>query len=46
MMVLPHRISIYAGDVVLFIRPEENDTALTMDILHLFGIASSLKTNL
>jgi hypothetical protein len=44
--VLPHRISIYADDVVLFIRPEENDIALTMDALHLFGIASSLKTNL
>jgi hypothetical protein len=43
---LPHRISIYADDVVLFIRLEENGIALTMDILHLFGTASVLKTNL
>jgi hypothetical protein len=43
---LPHQISIYVDDVVMFIRPEENDIALTMDILHLFGIASGLKTNL
>jgi hypothetical protein len=43
---LPHRISIYADDVILFIRPEENGIALTMDILHLFGTASGLKTNL
>jgi hypothetical protein len=40
---LPHRISIYADDVVLFIRLEENDIALIMDILHLFGTASGLK---
>jgi hypothetical protein len=32
--------------VVLFIQPEETDIALTMDILHLFGVASGLKTNL
>jgi hypothetical protein len=33
-------------DVVLFIQSEESDIALTMDILHLFGISSGLKTNL
>jgi hypothetical protein len=44
--VLPHQISLYADVVVLFIQPEESDIALTMDILHLFGIASGLKTNL
>jgi hypothetical protein len=44
--VLPHRISLYADDVVIFIRPEEADIAITMDILHLFGDASGLKTNL
>jgi hypothetical protein len=44
--VFPHQISIYADDVVLFIQLEESDIALTMDILHLFGIASGLKTNL
>jgi hypothetical protein len=43
---LPHRISLYADDVVLFIRPEEPDIATTMDILQLFGVASGLKTNL
>jgi hypothetical protein len=32
--------------VVIFIRPEEADIAITMDILHLFGDASGLKTNL
>lgn len=41
-----HRISLYADDVVLFLRPETNDIAITMDILRLFGEASGLKTNL
>jgi hypothetical protein len=44
--VLPHQISLYVDVVVLFIQPEESDIAFTMDILHLFGIASGLKTNL
>jgi hypothetical protein len=44
--VLPQRISLYADDVVMFIRHKESDIALTMDILHLFGIASDFKTNL
>jgi hypothetical protein len=43
---LPHRISLYTDDVVLFIRREEPDIATTMDILQLFGVASGLKTNL
>jgi hypothetical protein len=43
---LPHQILIYVDDVVLFIQPEENGIALTMDIMHLFGTASGLKTNL
>jgi hypothetical protein len=30
---LQHRISLYANDVVLFIRPEAADIAITMDIL-------------
>jgi hypothetical protein len=44
--VLQDRISLYADDVVLFLRPEPTDIAITMDILHLFGVASGLKTNL
>jgi hypothetical protein len=43
---LQHRISLYADDVVLFLRPEDADIAITMDILQLFGVASGLKTNL
>jgi diaminopimelate epimerase len=36
----------YADDVVLFLRPEDDDIVVTMDILNLFGEASGLKTNL
>jgi hypothetical protein len=43
---LQHRISIYADDVVLFLRPEGGDINLTMSILDLFGEATGLRTNL
>ena len=43
---LQHRISIYADDVAVFLRPESGDITTTMDILNLFGEASGLKTNL
>ena len=43
---LQHRISIYADDVVLFLRPEAGDINLTMGILDLFGESIGLKTNL
>ena len=43
---MQHRISIYADDVVLFLRPEAGDINLTMGILDLFGEATGLKTNL
>jgi hypothetical protein len=43
---LQHRISLYADDVALFIRPQADDIDITMDILHLFGEASGLNTNL
>jgi mannosylglycoprotein endo-beta-mannosidase len=43
---IQHRISIYADDVALFLRPEAGDISTTMDILNLFGEASGLKTNL
>jgi hypothetical protein len=44
--VLQHRISLYADDVVLFLRPEAGDINLVLGILNLFGDASGLKTNL
>jgi hypothetical protein len=43
---LQHRISIYADDMVLFLRPEAEDISLTMGILNLFGEVTGLKTNL
>ena len=42
---LQHRISLYADDVVLFLRLEINDIEIIMDILDLFGDAFGLKTN-
>ena len=43
---LHHRISIYADDVVMFLRPEASDIAVTLGILNLFGEATGLKKNL
>jgi len=43
---LQHRISLYADDVVLFLRPSASDIEITLDILQLFGNASGLTTNL
>ena len=40
---LQHRISLYADDVVLFLRPSASDIEIT---LQLFGNASGLTTNL
>jgi len=42
---LQHRISLYADDVVIFLQPSANDIRAILDILHLFGEASGLKTN-
>ena len=42
---LRHRISLYADDVVLFLRPSA-DIEITLDILQLFGTASGHTTNL
>ncbi|WVZ58922.1 hypothetical protein U9M48_009140 [Paspalum notatum var. saurae] len=42
---LHHRISIYADDVVVFLRPAVGDIRITLDILSLFGDASGLQTN-
>jgi hypothetical protein len=40
-----HRISLYVDDVALFLRPAAGDINLTLRILHLFGDASGLVTN-
>lgn len=40
------RMSLYADDVALFIRPEEDDLQLTKNLLYVFGVASGLQTNL
>jgi hypothetical protein len=37
---LNHRISIYADDVVVFLKPGPMDITLVLDILRLFGKAS------
>jgi len=42
---LQHRISLYADDVVIFLRPAASDIRITLDILELFGEASGLRTN-
>ena len=42
---LQHRISLYADDVALFLRPAAADISLSLRILDLFGDASGLKTN-
>jgi hypothetical protein len=43
---IQHRVSLYADDVVLFLRPSESDIALTLRILHLFRNVAGLKTNI
>ena len=40
------RLSLYADDVALFIRPEPEDLQLTKSLLQIFGEASGLQTNL
>jgi hypothetical protein len=42
---LQHRISLYADDVMIFLRPDPPDISLLLNILQLFGTASGLKTN-
>jgi hypothetical protein len=43
---IQHRVSLYANDVVLFFRPLQSDINLILEILHLFGQAARLKTNI
>jgi hypothetical protein len=40
-----HRVSMYADDVALFLRPSTVDITTTLDILNLFGEASGLRNN-
>jgi exonuclease III len=42
---IQHRISLYADDVAIFLRPIAADINLTLQLLQLFGDASGLKTN-
>jgi hypothetical protein len=41
-----HRISLYADDVALFLKPEPSDLNTAVMILDLFGEASGLRTNI
>jgi hypothetical protein len=43
---LQHCFSIYAGDMVIFIQPTVGDISTVLDILHIFGEASGLRTNI
>jgi hypothetical protein len=43
---LQQRISLYADDVVIFLRPSASDIGVTLDLLDLFGEASGLKANI
>jgi len=40
------RLSLYADDVALFIRPDHDDLQITKSLLQIFCDASSLQTNL
>ena len=40
------RLSLYADDVALFIRSEEDDLQITKNLLQVFEEASGLRTNL
>jgi hypothetical protein len=44
--ILWFRTSLYADDVVIFMRPELNDMLATMAILNIFGRSTGLCTNL
>lgn len=43
---IQHQISLYADDVVLFVRPIASDLNFVSQILDLFGDATGLKTNI
>ncbi|WVZ64648.1 hypothetical protein U9M48_014142 [Paspalum notatum var. saurae] len=41
-----HRVSLYADDVVLFVRPTSGDLRMVRDLLECFGYVSGLRCNL
>jgi len=41
-----HRVSLYADDVVLFLRPVAIDLKMVDALLRLFGTSSGLRTNI
>lgn len=41
-----HRVSLYADDVVMFLRPTSGDLSLIKQILEVFGQISGLRTNM
>jgi hypothetical protein len=43
---LQHRISIYADDVIIFLRPLTHDIDTMLELLQIFESASGLKTNM
>lgn len=42
---IPHRVSLYADDVVAFIRPTVEEIRAATEVLSIFGEASGLRTN-
>ena len=46
MQQLQHRVSFYADDAVVFLRPRSDDLYLMKELLDRFGHASGLRTNL
>lgn len=42
---IPFRVSLYADDVVAFIRPAVEEIHVATEVLSIFGEASSLRTN-
>ena len=39
------RLSIYADDLIMFIKPSEQDLLCVREVLHVFGVASGLRIN-
>ncbi|GJM89634.1 hypothetical protein PR202_ga05842 [Eleusine coracana subsp. coracana] len=43
---LQHRLSLYADDAVMFVSPRQDELQFVKALLHKFGVASGLKTNM